>query len=82
MTDMALRIGRQRIALGGGLRLVECRDRELWLEGGLRLRPGQVVALAGHWPAGITGEARVTSWRLVSVGRAGPVYRGCCQLVA
>lgn len=82
MSDMALRVGRQRIVLGGGLRLVECRDRELWLEGALRLRPGQVVALAGRWPSGVTGEARVTSWRLVGLGLSGPVYRGCCQLVA
>lgn len=80
MSDMALRVGRRRIVLGGALRLVNYRDGELWLEGKLRLRPGQMVALAGRWPSGVAGEARVVSWRVVGLERSGPVYRGCCQI--
>lgn len=76
-----LSTGRCRIALGRDLRLIEAHRDELWIEGPVRLRPGQAVELIGQWPVGVeTTRARVITWRVVRLTREGPYYRGCCRL--
>ena len=77
-----LAVGRSRIALGPELRLVDASLGHLWLEGSVRLRPGQPVDLVGTWP-GLdvgAGRARVVCWRIIRLTTAGPYYRGSCRL--
>lgn len=70
-------IGRSRLALGRDVRLVAAADDGVWVESGVRLRPGQSVDLTGEWPgAGSHSRARVVSWRVVRLGAEGPIYRG------
>ncbi len=74
--------GRSRLLLGQDLRLMEVAEDQLWLEGSMRLRPGQAIELVGRWPgldAG-AGRARVVTWRVVRLTPEGPCYRGCCRL--
>ncbi|MEI6244537.1 MAG: hypothetical protein WCQ64_05775, partial [Acidobacteriota bacterium] len=55
---------------------------QLWVEGPVRLRPGQPIELIGRWP-GLgedIGRARVVTWRIVRLTSEGPLYRGCCRL--
>lgn len=70
-------LGRNRLALGRDLRLVSADEQVLWLEGAIRLRPGQAVELIGAWPISILDtRARVVSWRIIRIGAEGPLYRG------
>ena len=73
--------GRNRLTLGQDLRLVEVSLDAIWLEGRMRLRPGQAVDLIGRWP-GLedAGKARVVTWRIARLTNEGPYYRGCCRL--
>ena len=73
-------LGRNRLTLGRELRLISADEDALWLEGVMRLRPGQSVELIGSWPlaAGIT-RARVVTWRITRLGGEGPIYRGCLR---
>lgn len=75
--------GRTRVALGRELRLLEVAANHLWLEGAVRLRPGQSIELVGRWP-GVEdgGRAWVLTWRVVRLTQEGPCYRGCCRLEA
>lgn len=76
-----LAAGRNRLALGHELRLVEVAGDHVWLEGAMRLRPGQAVELIGRWPGlDDAGKARVVTWRIVRLTDEGPYYRGCCRL--
>ena len=76
-------LGRNRIALGRDLRLIDADDHVLWLESLVRLRPGQSVELIGAWPLPPgSSRARVVNWRLVRLGAEGPIYRGCLRLEA
>ena len=79
-----LAVGRSRVALGPDLKLVEVSLGLIWLEGSVRLRPGQPVDLVGAWPGLETsaGRARVVCWRIVRLTSAGPFYRGSCRLEA
>ena len=79
MAAPGIRAGRSRITLGRDLRLLEATGDQLWLEGAVRLRPGQLVELCGGWPQG-GGQARVHSWCVVGLSREGPRYRGCCVI--
>lgn len=74
--------GRSRLMLGQDLRLVEASPGQLWLEGPVRLRPGQPIELIGRWPGlgDHVGRARVVTWRIVRLTSEGPLYRGCCRL--
>jgi hypothetical protein len=73
--------GRSRVALGPELRLISAAEGVLWLEGTVRLRPGQAVDLVGSWPGGISpARARVVTWQIVRLVPAGPYYRGACRL--
>ena len=74
--------GRSRLTLGQDLRLVEASAGQVWLEGCVRLRPGQPIDLIGPWPGVIDdgGRARVVTWRIVRLTDKGPCYRGCCRL--
>jgi hypothetical protein len=73
-------LGRSRLTLGRDLRLLSADEGVLWLEGAIRLRPGQVVELIGSWPAGILEpRARVVNWRVIKIGKEGPIYRGCVR---
>lgn len=74
--------GRHRLSLGRDLRLVETTEGHLWLEGTVRLRPGQSIELVGQWPRAVTqsGRAHVVTWRVVRLTGEGPCYRGCCRL--
>ncbi len=76
--------GRNRLVLGSDLRLLDAALGQLWLEGSVRLRPGQPVELVGHWPGIEPGlvKARVITWRVVRLTREGPYYRGSCRLDA
>ncbi len=76
-----LAAGRNRITLGQDLRLLEVSQGQLWLEGTLRLRPGQAIELIGRWP-GVEqgGRASVLTWRVVRLTETGPTYRGCCRI--
>lgn len=77
--------GRSRLTLGQDLRLLEAARDQFWLEGAVRLRPGQAIELVGRWP-GVSamedgaGRARVVTWRVIRLTREGPCYRGCCRL--
>ena len=76
-----IRLGRNRLALGRDLGLVNADEDALWLEGSVRLRPGQSVDLIGEWPmAASSTRGHVLSWRLIRVAREGPIYRGCVRL--
>ncbi len=74
--------GRSRLLLGQDLRLMEIAEDQLWLEGSMRLRPGQAIELIGRWPGLVDGpgRARVVTWRIVRLTAEGPYYRGCCRL--
>ena len=76
-----LSMGRHRVALGADLRLLDATGEVLWLEGLIRLRPGQTVDLIGTWP-GVhdAHRARVVTWRIIRVTDRGPHYRGSCRL--
>jgi hypothetical protein len=74
-------LGRNRLSLGRELRLIGVDDDAVWLEGVVRLRPGQSVELIGAWPiAPGSTRARVVTWRLTRLGAEGPIYRGCLRL--
>ncbi len=74
-------LGRNRLTLGRDLRVVSADDEVLWLESGMRLRPGQIVELIGAWPSAVANSrARVVSWRLTRLGPEGPIYRGSLRL--
>lgn len=74
-------LGRSRLRLGRDLRLVSVAERVLWLEGAIRLRPGQAVELIGAWPSPIVEpRGRVVHWRIIRLGHEGPIYRGCVRL--
>lgn len=76
-----LGLGRNRIALGRDLRLVNADEGVLWLESVVRLRPGQCVELMGSWPLPVgSSRARVVNWRVIRLGAEGPIYRGCLRL--
>lgn len=80
-----LSTGRSRAMLGPELRLIEADAGLLWLEGTMRLRPGQAVELVGHWPGlsqATPNRARVVTWRIVRLTSEGPRYRGSCRLEA
>lgn len=82
MRHAMIAAGRSRLMLGQDLRLLEATQGKVWLEGPVRLRPGQPIELAGRWP-GISVEAsraRVITWRIVRITGEGPFYRGCCRL--
>jgi len=73
-------LGRNRLALGRELRLISADEDVVWLEGVVRLRPGQSVELIGAWPlAGGVTRARVVTWRITRLGAEGPIYRGCLR---
>jgi len=61
--------------------LISADEEALWLEGVIRLRPGQSVELIGAWPLspGST-RARVVTWRITRLATEGPIYRGCLRL--
>ena len=74
--------GRSRLVLGREVRLLESVFGQVWLEGTVRLRPGQAVELVGHWP-GVdvgAGHAHVVTWRVIRLTVEGPCYRGYCRL--
>ena len=74
-------LGRNRLALGRELRLISADEDVLWLESGMRLRPGQSVELIGSWPLPVgDSRARVVHWRVIRLGAEGPIYRGCLRL--
>lgn len=78
-----LSTGRSRVMLGPDLRLLDAEAGVLWLEGAVRLRPGQAVELVGRWPglSEVTpNRARVVTWRVVRLTTEGPRYRGACRL--
>jgi hypothetical protein len=81
---LTMSAGRSRLMLGPDVRLVEASAGQLWLEGRVRLRPGQSVDLIGPWPGLPTPPTRahVVTWRVVRLGREGPYYRGCCRVDA
>ncbi len=77
--------GRNRLTLGQDVRLLDAARDQFWLEGAVRLRPGQAIELVGRWPGvtgieGSAGHARVVTWRVIRLTAAGPCYRGCCRL--
>jgi hypothetical protein len=74
--------GRNRLVLGKDLRVVEVGHDQIWLEGVVRLRPGQSIDLVGAWPGLDEGAARgrVVTWRIVRLSSEGPHYRGCCRI--
>jgi hypothetical protein len=74
-------LGRNRLALGRDLRLLSADADIVWLEGTVRLRPGQSVELIGPWPAAIgCARAHVATWRVIRLSAEGPIYRGCVRL--
>ncbi|TAK16749.1 MAG: hypothetical protein EPO35_04735 [Acidobacteria bacterium] len=74
-------LGRNRLSLGRDLRLINADGDAVWLEGTVRLRPGQAVDLVGHWPTEpMTPRGHVVSWHLTRLGPEGPIYRGCVRL--
>ena len=74
-------LGRNRLSLGRDLRLIGADEDALWLEGLIRLRPGQSVQLIGPWPLSTGGSrAHVVTWRITRLGAEGPIYRGCVRL--
>lgn len=82
MRQAMIAAGRNRLMVGQDVRLVEAMRGQVWLEGAVRLRPGQAIELVGRWP-GIeegNGRARVVTWRVVRITNRGPCYRGCCRL--
>jgi hypothetical protein len=81
--NAVLSYGRNRLVLDRDVRLIEVSEGHLWLEGLIRLRPGQSVDLVGNWP-GLSdgGRARVVSWSIVRLTGEGPYYRGACRLEA
>lgn len=74
--------GRNRLVLGQDLRVVDVANGQLWLEGAVRLRPGQAIDLVGAWPGlgDVGGRGRVVTWRVIRLTSEGPCYRGCCRL--
>jgi hypothetical protein len=74
--------GRNRLMLGQDLRVIEVGQGQIWLEGNVRLRPGQPIELVGTWPGlgDVPGRGRVVTWRVVRLSAEGPYYRGCCRL--
>jgi hypothetical protein len=80
--QMMMAAGRSRLTLGQDLRLVEAAYGQIWLEGAVRLRPGQPVELIGQWPGVDAGasRARVVTWRVIRLTTEGPYYRGYCRL--
>jgi hypothetical protein len=76
---MVHRVTRQRVSLGPLVSLVGEDDAGVEIEAPIRLAPGRTVDVVrpGDEPNGRL--AVVWSWRLVSMGRDGPVYRGICR---
>jgi len=76
-----LAAGRNRIMLGSDLCLLDVAQDHVWLEGTVRLRPGQAIELIGRWP-GVehVGRASVVTWRVIRLTESGPTYRGCCRV--
>jgi hypothetical protein len=69
MTPFRLRLGRDFI-------LLREDDGGIEIESGARLSPGRTVEILVAEQA---RRALVSSWWLVGVGSAGPVYRGACH---
>ena len=70
-----------RVTIGRDVRVIEDARDHLWLEGAVRLCPGQRVTLIGE---GQNDRSRVrqvvvVSWTVAHVGAEGLVYRGACR---
>ena len=72
MTPLRLNLGRDAF-------LVAQRPDGLELEGPVRLRPGNAVAIVGYGDSGADRRALVWTWVLRRWGSSGPVYRGFCR---
>jgi len=63
--------------IGRGLALIAFDERGVELEGTCRLTPGRAITLFGLGAGSSAGRLLfVSSWRLVRLGRTGPIYRG------
>jgi hypothetical protein len=63
--------------IGRGLALLALDERGVELEGTCRLAPGRAIVLFGLGGGSSAGRhVFVSSWRLVRMGRTGPIYRG------
>lgn len=63
--------------LGRGLALIAVDERGVELEGTCRLTPGRAILLFGVGAGSSAGRHLfVNTWRLVRMGRTGPIYHG------
>jgi len=68
-----------RVSLGRDAYLVAQSPEGLEIEGTARLRPGNVVEIAGFGDGTAGRRAVVWTWSLRRWGNAGPLYRGFCR---
>jgi hypothetical protein len=71
---------RARIEIGRNVESVAETHEGIELTGRLRLHPGRPVDVVTR-PLGVPliRRAVVSSWRVVALGSAGPIYRGTCH---
>ncbi len=67
---------RRRYRLGRDLTMVDETPGDVYVEGRVRLRPGQPIEICG---AGEDRGALVLTWMVARLGKDGPVYRGVCR---
>jgi hypothetical protein len=66
--------------IGRGLALIALDERGVELEGTCRLTPGRAIVLFGLGAGVAAGRHLfVSSWRLVRMGRTGPIYHGYAE---
>lgn len=71
------RLSRRRCVVGRDVVVIEQSEREVYIEGRVRLRPGGYIELCDEG----TRVAYVSTWMVARLGRDGPVYRGICRWV-
>ena len=74
-----------RVILGKDARAIRESGDRIWLEGSVRLSPGQRVALVERVTFGGERQQRqavVVSWAIASLSSQGPLFRGVCRLAA
>jgi hypothetical protein len=64
----------RRCVIGRDVAVIEETDHDVYIESGMRLRPGSVIDLCDHR----VRPALVATWMVARLGRDGPVFRGTC----
>jgi len=75
---MGASVMRTRLRIGPEARILREDETGIEVESEARLAPGRIVLVlrSGRDEGRV---AFVLAWRLVDMGSAGPVYRGCCR---